>query len=61
MEQDERATHPPADDGPEGAPAHEREEGSAEDPSEHGGPRGNPAVDEEALRKKQEERDRPED
>jgi len=56
MEQDERATEAPADDEPEQVPG---DEGDAprDDPSEDPGPRGNPDVDEEALRHKQEEQD----
>jgi hypothetical protein len=58
MERDRRATHPPADEEPERTPAPEGDDHPAEDPSEAPGPRGNPAVDEESLRKKQEERGR---
>jgi hypothetical protein len=58
MERDERATRPPAEKEPEEAPTPEGEDRPSEDPSEGPGPRGNPAVDEEALRKKQEEQER---
>ena len=55
MERDERATEPPADNPPDETPP--GTEGPREDPSEDPGPRGNPDVDEEALRKKQEEQE----
>jgi hypothetical protein len=58
MERDERATHPPADSEPERTPTPEGEERPSDDPVEGPGPRGNPAVDEEALRRKQEEKER---
>ena len=58
MERDERATQPPAESEPEETPAPEGEDRPGEDPSEGPGPRGNPLVDEEALRKKQEEQER---
>jgi hypothetical protein len=45
--EDDRATEPPAEDEPE----QDRSEGK----ERQGGPYGNPALDEEALRKKQEE------
>jgi hypothetical protein len=61
MERDERATHPPADEDPERTPTPEGDDGPGEDPSEGGGPRGNPAVDEESLRRKQEEQERTRD
>jgi len=48
-QQDEAATEPPA--GREESPAERREQGDAE----RSGPWGNPRVDEEALRKRQEE------
>ena len=57
MEQDERATEPPADTKPEDVPGGD-DEAPREDPSKDPGPRGNPDVDEEALRHKQEEQDR---
>jgi hypothetical protein len=53
VERDERATHPPAENEPERTPTPE-----GDDPFEGAGPRGNPAVDEEALRRKQEEQER---
>ena len=46
---DEAATKPPADERPESPSEHH---GDAEEP---GGPFGNPGVDEESLRKQQEE------
>jgi hypothetical protein len=58
MESDERATHPPAKSEPEDTPSPEGEDRPSEDPSEGPGPRGNPSVDEESLRKKQEEQER---
>jgi hypothetical protein len=58
VERDERATHPPAENEPEETPTPEDEDRPSEDPSVGPGPRGNPTVDEEALRKKQEERER---
>jgi hypothetical protein len=57
MERDERATQPPADDEPEEVPTPEGSDKPSEDPSEGPGPYGNPAVDEESLRKKQEEQE----
>jgi hypothetical protein len=51
-ERDQAATEPPADEPPESPP--EQDHGSGE----RGGPYGNPGVDEEALRKRQEERSR---
>ena len=54
MEQDERATETPADNEVPG----DQDDAPREDPSEDPGPRGNPDVDEEALRHKQEEQDR---
>jgi hypothetical protein len=56
MEQDERASEPPADTEPEESPSTEGDP-PREDPAEDPGPRGNPDVDEEALRHKQEEQD----
>ena len=57
MEQDDRATEPPAENPPE-----ETSGGGGdvprEDPSEDPGPRGNPDVDEEALRHGQEEQEK---
>jgi hypothetical protein len=50
-ERDERGTRPPADDEPE--TTEEGEPSATESP----GPRGNPEVDEEALRHRQQETD----
>jgi hypothetical protein len=47
--QDEAATEPPADEPPESPSEHHG------DSEESGGPLGNPGVDEESLRKQQEE------
>jgi hypothetical protein len=52
VERDERATHPPAENPPE-----ETEAGDSNE-ERPGGPYGNPEVDEEALRKRQEEKER---
>jgi len=57
MEQDETSTQPPADDPSDDTPSEGGDQPS-EDPAEAPGPRGNPDVDEEALRHKQEEQDR---
>ena len=57
MERDERASEPPADNPPEDVPSEGGDQPS-EDLSDAPGPLGNPAVDEESLRKKQEEQDR---
>jgi hypothetical protein len=57
MDQDERATEPPGDNEPEQVPGN-ADDAPREDPSEDPGPRGNPDVDEEALRHKQQEQDR---
>jgi hypothetical protein len=46
---DEAATNPPADEPPESPSEHHG------DSEESGGPLGNPGVDEESLRKQQEE------
>jgi hypothetical protein len=56
MEQDDRATEPPAENEPEES-AETSGDAPREDPSEDPGPRGNPDVDEEALRHSQEEQD----
>ena len=50
---DQAATEPPADQPPESPSEHH------DDPEEPGGPYGNPGVDEETLRKQQEEETRP--
>ena len=55
MEQDERSTESPAENPPDETP--QSEDAPREDPSDDPGPRGNPDVDEEALRHKQEEQD----
>jgi len=57
MEQDDTSTQPPADDPSDDAPSEGGDQPSG-DPAEAPGPRGNPDVDEEALRHKQEEQDR---
>lgn len=57
METDERATQPPADKEPEEVPTPEGSDKPSEDPSAGPGPYGNPTVDEETLRRKQEEQD----
>jgi hypothetical protein len=55
METDERAPEPPAENPPDETPSQGDE--PRDDPSEDPGPRGNPDVDEETLRKKQEEQE----
>jgi len=55
MEQDDRATEAPAENPPEETSG--GDDAPREDPSEDPGPRGNPDVDEEALRHGQEEQD----
>jgi hypothetical protein len=63
--EDERASEPPADDPPDGGGAAEsggsESGGSGGDDAEAPGPHGNPAVDEEALSHRQQERDPPAD
>jgi hypothetical protein len=54
-ERDDRATREPAANHPENQPGEHGGDGPGQKPGEAPGPYGNPEVDEEALRKKQED------
>jgi hypothetical protein len=61
MEQDERASEPPEDEGEDKTPQEERGERPGQDPVESPGPLGNPETDEEALRQRQQEGSEPDE